>query len=226
MLRYFFYLAWNWSFRLAVFIIRHEIRGRKKYGVGTIGVDELNNIPKAKKEHASIYQPINYYTAETLFDQLFLEDIEGDLLDIGCGKGRLFAIGAAYNFKKIIGVDFSETLCKQALQTAQQVTQTHLDVTIEVIYKDAATYTIPGSVTTIFLFNPFDAVILEKVIGQINKSQQLHPRPIKILYANPVWKKVLESAGFIETFYFQEMTYLEGSVLEREEYVKSKNETA
>lgn len=216
MLRYFFYLAWNWSFRLAFFIIRHEIRGEKKYGVQTIGVDELQNIPKAKREHASIYQPINYYTAETLFNQLFLEDIEGDLLDLGCGKGRIFAVGAAYDFKKIIGVEFSETLCRQAQQTAQKVMQLHFNVTVKVVCQDAATYSIPGSVTTIFLFNPFDAVILEKVIEQINKSQQLHPRPIKILYANPVWKKALQSAGFIETFYFQEMTYLEGSVLERE----------
>ncbi len=216
MLRYFFYLAWNWSFGLAFFIIRHEIRGQKKYGINTIGIDELNNIPKSAKAHASIYQPINYYTAETLFDQLFLEDIEGDLLDLGCGKGRIFAIGVAYDFKKIIGVEFSETLCKQALQTAQEVVKIHPNVRIEVVYRDAATYTIPASVTTIFLFNPFDAIILEKVVEQINISQQLFPRPIKILYANPVWKKVLEAAGFIETFYFQEMTYLEGSVLERE----------
>ena len=216
MLRYFFYIAWNWSFSLAVFIIRHELRGKKKYGVNTIGVDELETLPKEKRKHASIYQPINYYTAEMLFDQLFLEDIQGDLLDLGCGKGRIFAVGAAYGFKKIIGVDFSETLCKQAIVTAQQVTQIHPDVTVEVVYKDASSYTIPSSVTTIFLFNPFDAVILEKVITQIDKSQQLYPRPIKIFYANPVWKKVLENVGFIETFYFQEMTYLEGSVLERE----------
>ena len=106
MLGYFFYLAWNWSVRLAFFIIRHEIRGEKKYGVHTVGIDDLTgSISKKKRLHASIYQPVNYYTAETLFEELFLEDVEGTLLDLGCGKGRIFGVGAAYDFKKIIGVE-------------------------------------------------------------------------------------------------------------------------
>jgi 2-polyprenyl-3-methyl-5-hydroxy-6-metoxy-1,4-benzoquinol methylase len=218
MLRYFFYLAWNWSFQLAVFIIRHEIRGEKKYGINTIGVDELNDLPKEKKAHASVYQPINYYTAETLFNELVLEDLQGALLDLGCGKGRIFGIGAAYGFKEIVGVDFLESLCTDAIQTAQKVATKYSDVKMKVVCQDASNYIIPDNTSTIFLFNPFDAVILEEVIKHINKSQQQNPRPIKILYANPVWKKVLEKEGFIETFYFQKMTYLEGSILEREAF--------
>jgi SAM-dependent methyltransferase len=216
MLRYFLYLAWNWSFRLALFIIRHEVRGEKEYGVRTIGVDELQSLSSEKRKHASIYQPINYYTAEMLFDQLHLEDVEGDLLDLGCGKGRVFAIGAAYKFKKIIGVEFSEKLHSDAVHTAEKVMNLYNDVTVEVLLQDAGTYAIPATVTTIFMFNPFDAVVMENVVERIDESQRLYPRPIKILYANPVWKKVLESAGFVETFYFQKMTYLEGSVLERD----------
>lgn len=219
MFRYFFYLAWNWSFSLAYFIIRHEIKGEKKYGVNTIGVDELTDLPEDKRKHASVYQPINYYTAETLFNELSYDDVQGALLDLGCGKGRIFGIGAAYGFKEIIGVDFSDTLCKNAVHTAQHLSGQYSDVKMKVVCQDAGAFSIPEAVSTIFMFNPFDAVILEKVLEQINKSQLAFPRPIKILYANPVWKKVLENAGFVETFYFQKMTYLEGSILEREAIV-------
>ena len=40
-LLYFFYLEWYWGFRLAQFIIRHEISGEKKYGIHTIGFGNL-----------------------------------------------------------------------------------------------------------------------------------------------------------------------------------------
>ena len=41
-LLYFFYLEWYFGFRLAHFIIRHEITGEKKYGIRTIGIDNLS----------------------------------------------------------------------------------------------------------------------------------------------------------------------------------------
>src|ERR1700710_2266387 len=114
-IKYFLYLAWHWNLRLAIFIIRHEIKGEKKYGISTIGIDDLRKtIPDHVLIHASVYQPINYYIAEELFDQLVLEDIQGALLDLGCGKGRVLAIAAAYGFKEIIGVDFSPALCEDA----------------------------------------------------------------------------------------------------------------
>lgn len=217
MLRYFFYLAWNWDIRLALFIIRHEWKGEKKYGIHTTGIDDLTHtLSPEKRLHASIYQPINYYTAEQLFKQVFPKDVRGTLIDIGCGKGRIFGVGAAYHFKKIIGVDFSEKLCKDALLTAKKIVDKNNTVSIKVVYQDAATYEIPVDVTTIFLFNPFDTKVMREVVKHINESQRLHPRPIKILYANPVCKQLFLNEGFVETFYFKKMTYLEGSVLERE----------
>lgn len=217
MLHYFFYLAWNWDLRLALFIIRHEWNGEKKYGIRTSSIDDLkSSLPPEKRLHASIYQPINYYMAERLFDQVYSKERQGSLLDIGCGKGRIFAVGAAYGFKKITGVEFSQNLCIDALATAQKTARQYSDVTIEVICRDAGNYPIPADITTIFLFNPFDATVMREVIKQINESQRLAPRPITILYANPVCKKLFLDAGFVETFHFQKMIYLEGSILKRE----------
>jgi SAM-dependent methyltransferase len=65
----------------------------------------------ADREHASIYQPVNFYTAETLFESIDKEDTIGTFLDMGCGKGRVLAMAAAYGFKEIIGVDLSPQLC-------------------------------------------------------------------------------------------------------------------
>jgi SAM-dependent methyltransferase len=220
MLRYFFYLAWNWDIRLALFIIRHEWKGEKKYGIHTTGIDDLtSSLPPEKRLHASIYQPVNYYTADKLFEQVVAEDVQGTLLDLGCGKGRIFGVGAAYHFKKIIGLEFSEKLCQTALLTARKIVDQNTTVSIKVVCQDAATYEIPGEVKAIFLFNPFDATVMREVIKYINESQRRLPRNIKILYANPVCKQLFLNEGFTETFYFKKMIYLEGSVLERKAFV-------
>jgi len=213
-LRYFIYLAWNWDLKLAFFVLRHEIRGEKKYGQHTIGIDFLKNLNKAETLHASVSQPINYYTAELLFAQTYLEDVAGTILDMGCGKGRVFGIAAHYGFKHIIGIDFSQTLCATAAKNAANLMEKFNDVNIEVVCADAALYEIPPAVTTIFLFNPFDDFIMRKMLNRLQESIRRYPRNIKILYANPVCKKLFTDAGFTETYYFKKMNYLEGSVLE------------
>ncbi len=216
-LKYFFYLAWNWNLRLASFILYHELRGEKKYRQKTIGIDDLKKeMPAEILEHASVYQPINYYTAEILFEQTYLEDIKGTLLDMGCGKGRIFGIGVAYGFKHIIGLDFSRNLCDDAGKNAETLMAANPSVSIEVCCADAREYNIPVTVTTIFLFNPFDSFVMRKMLQRLKESLQKKPRPIKILYANPVCKNLFTEEGFIETFYFKKLTYLEGSVLESE----------
>ncbi len=214
---YFFYLSWNWNLRLAWFVLYHEIKGEKKYQQKTIGIDNLKKeIPEAELEHASVYQPINYYTAEMLLEQTYLEDTQGTLLDMGCGKGRIFGIGAAYHFKHIIGVDFSQSLCNYAQKNAEIIMSANKSVQIEITCADAGTYSIPITVTTIFLFNPFDSFVMRKMLQRLKESLQKKPRPIKVLYANPVCKNLFTEAGFIETYYFKKLTYLEGCVLERE----------
>ncbi|MEO7312491.1 MAG: class I SAM-dependent methyltransferase [Chitinophagaceae bacterium] len=212
---YFFYLAWNWNLRLACFVVYHELKGEKKYLQHTIGINNLKTeVTEEQRAHASIYQPINYYTAERLFDQTYLEDLEGSLLDMGCGKGRIFGIGAMYGFRHIIGVDFSPTLCSAARTNAKKLMAVNDNIIIEVICADAVSYMIPDSVTTIFLFNPFDHSVMRKMLGQLNESLKRKARPIKVLYANPVCKNLFTEAGFSETFYFKKFIYLEGSVLE------------
>lgn len=214
--KYFFYLAWNWNLQLAFFIIYYEIWGEKKYKQKTIGTDDLKkSIPEEQRLHASIYQPINYYTAQKLFDQISPQDRMGVLLDMGCGKGRIFGIGRVYGFKNMFGIDFSTTLCMLAQQNATKVQSINRDINIEVICADVGEYAIPKSVTILFLFNPFDDFIMRKMLQRLKESLAIAPRSIKILYANPIHKQSIIEAGFVEIYYFKKMKYLEGSILEK-----------
>ena len=213
-IRYFFYLAINWGFPLAFFIIRKEVAGEKKYGIRTTGIDDLTtSMDVIEREHASIYQPVNFYTAERLFQSINAQDLTGTFLDIGCGKGRVLAMAAAYGFKDIIGVDFSAQLCYDARKLSEKVEPKYRSACITVECEDARYYVIPEIVSVIFLFNPFDDLVMQDFLKQVSATLYRKPRKLKVLYANPQCKKQWLDAGFKEVDFFKKMKFLEGSVL-------------
>jgi SAM-dependent methyltransferase len=213
-LRYFLYVAWHWGPDLAIFIIKHEIRGEKKYGISTIGLDSISEtVSKEDRAHVSTYEPVNYYTSGWLFDQL--KNTDTTFLDVGCGRGRVLALAAAYGFKNIIGIDFSQKLCNEAAVVCTAIQDTYPDRSVTITCADARQYDIPDTVGVIFLFNPFDASVMSGFIQKVTESLLRKKRSLTILYANPQCKDLWLEAGFKETASFVKKKYLKGSVLVR-----------
>ncbi|MCW3463441.1 class I SAM-dependent methyltransferase [Chitinophaga nivalis] len=214
-LRYFLYIWWHWGFSLACFILKHEIRGEKQYGIQTMGVDNLTGeVPADDLAHASVYEPVNYYTATWLLNHLEPADLRTAFLDVGCGKGRVLAMAAAYGFKEIAGFDFSARLCRDAMAIGTVLRTQYPDLSLTITCMNARYYDIPETVGVIFLFNPFDAEVTTAFIGKVAESLERQPRPLKILYANPQCKQQWLDAGFKETASFRKQYYLQGCVLE------------
>ncbi|MVT12382.1 methyltransferase domain-containing protein [Chitinophaga tropicalis] len=214
---YFLYLGWHWGIAMACFVIWHEVHGEKKYGIRTIGTDDLStDVSEEDREHATMYEPVNYYTATWLFDHLQPADLQTSLLDVGCGKGRILAVGAAYGFRNMTGIDFSPGLCRDATALAGMIKNKYPDTSITIACEDARYYDIPETTGVIFLFNPFNEVIMETFIRKVNESLLRKQRPLKVLYANPQCKDQWLAAGFKETASFVKLRYLKGSVLEKE----------
>ena len=213
-LKYFFYLAWNWNIVIAIYIIFHELKGEKKYGINTIGIDNLDGLDSVHLDNATIYMPAVYPMLEMIFEKINIGNLN-HLLDIGCGKGRAICVAAAMGCKKVSGIDFSKELCMDALNNLTIVQQKHPALNAKIINSDAFTYIIPFDVDCIFLFNPFDDYLMMGVVKNIEKSLKLNPRPIKIIYANPLYKSHFIDAGFKETFHSKKMRYIEVSILEK-----------
>jgi 2-polyprenyl-3-methyl-5-hydroxy-6-metoxy-1,4-benzoquinol methylase len=213
-LQYFFYLGLNWNWRIAFNIISQEIKGEKKYNINTTGADELKNLSKKGIDisHATIYMPISYSLLENIFNQLPAIS-KKHFLDIGCGKGRVLCVAADNGYKKITGIDFSKQLCENALTNLQHTKEKFPSIQYDVITKDAMNFEIPADVDCIFLFNPFDVVIMTAVVSNIMESVREHPREIVVAYANPLYEDVFLEEGFIEIFHTKEMKYLEAAIL-------------
>jgi SAM-dependent methyltransferase len=214
-IRYFFYLAFNWNFRIAWYMIRFEIKGEKKYGINTTGADELKKLEKKSIdiEHATIYMPVNYSILEDLFQQLSNKTIN-HFIDIGCGKGRALCVAAHYGCTKVTGIDFSKELCEDAAANLSKTKQKIPALNYTVLNNDAFYYEIPTDADCIFLFNPFDAVIMSGVAENIIISYEKNPRDITILYANPLCKEELIAVGFKQIYHTQKMKYLEAVILQ------------
>ncbi len=212
-LKYFFYIAWHWNPVIAIHILFHEIKGEKKYGINTIGIDNLEQLDNNQIDHATIYMPAIYSMLELVFEKINVAGVD-HLLDIGCGKGRAICVAAAKGCKKVSGIDFSKDLCMDALQNLTIIQQKKPLLLAKIINNDAYTYAIPNDVDCIFLFNPFDDYLMKGVVRNILQSLAAHPRKITIIYANPLNKSRFIDAGFEEIFFSKKMRYIEVSILE------------
>ncbi|HVY76587.1 MAG TPA: class I SAM-dependent methyltransferase [Puia sp.] len=215
-LRYFFYVAWNWGPAPAFFILYHEIRGERKYHLRTIGADSLRKLRDRGIDlsHAHRYMPVNYYVLEHLMREISRYPHNKTFLDLGCGKGRAMMVAADYGFEDISGVDLSPEFRDELVATIAHDHHLKKTVRFTIVTGNAADYEIPSDVTTIFLFNPFDEVIVARVISNIQASYRQRPRTIRILYANPVHKPLFIQSGFREIYELRKLDFFEGSILE------------
>lgn len=213
-LRYFFYLAFHWNTRLAAFIIIYEIKGEKKYGIHTTGIDNLlDSVAESDRKHASIYQPVNFYIAEWLFAQLPMPSAcKGAFLDAGCGKGRTLNMAAHKGFSVLYGIDISPKICNEAIETTKVIQIQFPETETNIFCEDARYFAVPDDVSVIFLFNPFDEVIMKPFINRVCQSIKRQNRPIIILYANPEHGKLWIEAGFTCIAKHRKSKWLHGEV--------------
>jgi SAM-dependent methyltransferase len=218
-IKYFFYISYNWNIKIATHILLQEIRGEKKFGIHTTGADELKKLEEKGIDisHATIYMPVSYSLLDVIFRQLNLPNNKNHpfnhFLDIGCGKGRALCVAAHEGFKKVTGIDLSKELCERATENCIITRQRIPAFEFSVINNDAFYYEVPPDVDCIFMFNPFDEIIMSGVVENIRESLQQYPRNISIVYVNPLHKKLLLKAGFKEIFYSKKMKYLEVTIL-------------
>ncbi len=220
-IKYFFYLASKWNLKIAKHILLQEIKGEKKYGITTTGADELKKLEKRgiDIDHSTIYMPVSYDVLEEILNQLTnphdaMHKPINHFLDIGCGKGRALCVAAHKGFNKLTGIDFSKEFCKAAEENLIITQQQFPALQYKVINNDAFYFEIPADVDCIFMFNPFDDVIMSGVAENILESFEINPRPITLIYVNPLYKEELLAVGFKQIYYTQKMQYLEAAILE------------
>ena len=120
-----------------------------------------------------------------------LEINESDsIMDIGCGKGSVLRILTKYPFRKICGIEVSDTLtiiCKKNMKKIN-------DKRVTIFNLDAREFENYKQYNYFYMYNPCSEEILNPIIQKIVKQSNLET---KIIYNNPVHENILIENGFI-----------------------------
>jgi predicted RNA methylase len=174
----------------------HDFLFDRRYGTDTINVVSLSDLtlPCTESEEMLLYQPISCYRFRQVMNILPIEQLRnGVFVDFGSGKGRAMLLADAYCFRCIIGVEFARELveiCRKNLEKYRLYSNTKTDFAI--IHMDATQYSIPPSATLLFFNSPFTGGILNQVLENINRSLEVDPRLIHIIYTNPRQPEVFD----------------------------------
>lgn len=193
------------------------MRGEKKYGIHTTGYDELEHLLEKGIDlsHANIYMPVNYYMLEKMMGDIIELTNEKSFLDIGCGKGRAMAVASYYGFKKIQGIDISKEFIEEAKINLATIHQKFPEANFELLLQEAFYYRIPQDISVIFLFNPFDEVIMSGVVENILISQEKNPRTIWVIYINPLYENLFLDNGFVKTRSHKKLKWLQAAIFKK-----------
>jgi hypothetical protein len=117
---------------------------------------------------------------------------EFTFIDIGSGKGRVLLMAADYPFRRILGIELLRQLHRVAKQNlVKYKSDSQQCLAIDCIQCDASEFIFPPEPTVLYLFNPLPESGLAKMIKNVEQSLRKHPRPVFVLYHNPLLESVL-----------------------------------
>jgi len=139
----------------------------------------------------SLYQPTEpaafHEMMQTLRNIALLDFSEVVFMDLGSGKGRTLMMASDYPFQRIIGVELLPALNQVAQENlARYQNNSQKCFAIESVCADASSFPLPAAPLVLYMFNPFPELSLRRVLSHVVEDLDGNPRPVYVLYHNPV----------------------------------------
>lgn len=132
------------------------------------------------------YEPTPYSALDVLFDTYELNSSD-QVVDFGCGKGRLNFYLHYFFHSSVIGVEMNETIYKQAVENQKHYQKKHKNRKDQIHFHCclAEEYQIDPTDNRFYFFNPFTVPIFIKVINHILKSVEKSERGVDVILYYP-----------------------------------------
>ena len=113
------------------------------------------------------------------------------VVDIGSGKG-----GAAFTlsetpFEEVLGVEISQALVHIAEANAKRLSLK----SVRFVCSDARAFKDMDSFSHFYMYNPFPCTVMMDVLSNLRESLSRKPRPLTLIYKNPVCHSVIVDSG-------------------------------
>jgi SAM-dependent methyltransferase len=128
---------------------------------------------------------------------------ETTFLDVGAGMGRAVLLAAEMPFKEVVGVELHPALAQRA---RRNLTQWRKDGRVKagrarIVKGDAVDFPLPVAPAVAFLFNPFGAAMLRRLLKTWRETLATHPNSLNLIYVNNEHESVFAQVrGFNRMF--------------------------
>ena len=200
LLRYFFLSVrkrgvWR-TLKISMFELYHEYK---------LGADTSYVIPRGQLDadsealsHGTDYFPSSYLVLHEAFAAVGPDCRNAVLVDYGCGMGRALMFASTLPIRRMIGVELAPSLCAAATKNLDRLYRgrRRSEPSWSIVNADAREFAIPDDASLFYFFNPFDDVVLGRVIDNIIGSVRRVPRRCTVVYANPLHGTEFTARGF------------------------------
>jgi hypothetical protein len=184
-----------------------------QFGVRTSGLIAGRNL---KSGHRHDRQSTAYYgVAPSVFQSMIVRwrrtkpvaPIDGfTFVDLGAGMGRAMLLASEYPFRQVVGVELHPTLAGIAGKNAARWrAEGRAKALMCAVCKDAVEFKLPDGPCVLFLFNPFGATVLRRLLKKLAaglKKRAAEEGEVDILYVNNEHERVIErQAGLVRLFH-------------------------
>lgn len=147
----------------------------------------------------SPYQPIEPELFREMMGALKVDFSQYTFIDIGSGKGRALLLACEYPFRSVVGVELIPELNRIAEENIQKFDTSGTECgPVQSVCADATQFELPNKPLVILLFNPLPQVGLTRFIRNMERSIEQFPRPVWVLYANPVFEETLAASASLK----------------------------
>jgi len=177
------------------------------HGVDTGGtiLQEGLGVARASLKHSTRYQAILPQPFREVIASLPIRLEESVFVDFGSGKGRAVLLASEFPFRKVVGVEFSPRLHQLAetnCRCYRNATRKCRDISL--LCLDVLDYEIPSDPLVLHFHNPFGAAVMERVCSKVARSLSEHPRPVFVIYFNPLVRKAWDAVRPLKAYPFKQ----------------------
>jgi len=173
----------------------------KKFGIetATLVLTDALDVESEMKPLIEYYEPVDALEFALTLESL-QRSFEGwTFIDVGSGKGRSLLLASLFDFDRVIGLELSASLHEVAEQNLRRQRREDLMCRdVQSICTDALEYELPTDPLVLFFFNPFKEDLMARMLANIRESYLRSPRPIILIYHNPIFRSLMDEAEFLE----------------------------
>jgi hypothetical protein len=141
-------------------------------------------------------EPTIFHEMLAALQQHGLDSRDFTFIDLGSGKGRTLMMASDYPFRHILGIELLSALHRIAQDNLSMYrSEAQKCFTLEAVCADAREFLFPAEPSVLYLFNPLPEAGLRRVMTNLEASLRVHPRPVYLLYHNPLLEHVLSQSA-------------------------------